>query len=376
MTNARNIPLDIFRGLVVLNMMFVDAPPDLANIYGFFKHSPWEGITFADLAFPGFVFAMGASLAFSLNGKNKKWLKTKIWFKKLLKRTLILFFMGVAFNACPQLINFFIVQSTDLSVFFYETLNHLRILGVLQRLALVYFVASVIIRFLNGKYIISTTFLLLIISSFLFHVYSPNSPFLQEHNLSIFIDLYFLGENHILYNDPLYEPEGFYGVIASVASMLLGFKTAKFLIYENYRAMIFLGGGVIFIGGVWSIFDIISKPLWTSPYALLTAGYNIFLLFIIAFLYKKFQRVHKIFYPILGFGRNPIFFYIATNFFLILLFTIKVSKEISLYVCLYQITVKDFVSPAFSSSLFAICWCMLWFPLAYYFYKKDILIKI
>lgn len=369
MTDKRNVPLDIFRGLVILNMMFVDAPPDFENIYKIFVHSPWEGITFADLAFPGFVFAMGASLAFSLNKKSKKIMRTKVWLKKICIRTAILFFLGILFNIFPQILNFMFNQSP-------EIFNNIRILGVFQRLALVYFFSSLIIRFLNGKFLLTVAFFILIFSSLFMRLYSPNAPFLQEDNLSIFIDLYLLGSEHILYSNPPYEPEGIYGTLNSVASMLLGIKSAKLLIDEKYRPLIFLGTVAIFSGGIWSVFDIVSKPLWSSPYVLFTTGFDIYLLVAIAFLYKKYQAINKIFFPILGFGRNPLFFYFATNFMLILFYIIQCKNGQYIYSYIYQNTIKGFVSDAFSSSLFAFVWCLLWFPLAYYFYKKNIIIKI
>lgn len=357
-------------------MMFVDSPPDFENIYKIFVHSLWEGITIADLAFPGFVFAMGASLAFSLNRKSKKITRTKVWLKKICKRTIILFLIGILFNAFPIILNFLLYPSSNFFAFCSELLNNLRIMGVLQRLALVYFFTSLIIKFLNGKFLLTAAFFLLITSSVCMRIYSPDSPFLYEDNLNIFIDLYVLGKNHILYANPLYEPEGIFGVINSTASMLLGVKSAKLLIENRYRRLIFLASGAIFLGGFWSEFDIVSKIFWTSPFVLFTTGFDIYLLVIIAILYNKHQEINKILYPILGFGRNPIFFYLATNFMIILLYGIKIQNENYLYFYIYQNTIKGFVSDAFSSSLFALIWCLLWFPVAYYFYKKNMIIKI
>lgn len=382
MTIARNIPLDIFRGLIILNMMFVDAPPDLENIYYIFVHSPWEGITIADLAFPGFVFAMGASLAFSQNKKIKKKDPSHKWLRTLLKRTSILFSLGIIFNVLPSFINFLLISInniifvSNLSDFFHESINNIRILGVLQRLALVFFFTSLIIRIFDGKHLFIISFILLLISSIFVHLYSPLNPFYKNDNLSIYLDISILGNNHILYSNPPYEPEGIWGTINSIVSMILGFKSANLLIKEEYRKMLFLGTSVIFLGGLWSIFDIISKILWSSPYTLLTTGFDIYLLMLISVLYKKYQNINKFFYPILGFGRNPIFFYLTTNFILILLFTLQFENKISLYSWIYSITIQGFISQAFSSSLFAFIWCLLWFPIAYYFHKKNIVIKI
>lgn len=374
MTNNRYIPLDILRGIVILNMMFVDAPPDFQNIYAIFLHSPWEGITIADLAFPGFVFAMGASLAFSRKGKKR--LRTNIWLKKICVRTAILFLLGIIFNAFPAILNFFITQSKDFISFINELFNNVRIMGVLQRLALVYFFSSLVIRFLKEKYLLLTAFLLLFISSVLTHIYSPAAPFLKEDNLNIFIDLFVLGENHILSKNPLYEPEGIFGTITSVSLMIFGFYAAKLLIQKNYRGLIFLGSLAIFAGGIWSVFDIISKPMWTAPYALLTAGFFTYFFLFTEILYNKFREKNRVFIPFIAFGRTPIFFYLATNFALIVLYTFHLQNGNSLYFSLYQTSVKGFVNDAFSSSLFAFIWCLLWFPIAIVLYGKNIIMRI
>lgn len=374
MTNNRYIPLDILRGIAILNMMFVDAPPDFDNLYSIFVHSPWEGITIADLAFPGFVFVMGASLVFAR--KNKKRLRTSIWLKKICKRTAILFFIGIIFNAFPAILHFFISQSMNFSSFLGELFNNIRIMGVLQRLALVYFFSSLIIRFLNEKYLLLTAFCLLFISSIFTHIYSPTAPFLQDNNVNIYIDLLVLGENHILSNNPLYEPEGIFGTITSISSMIFGFYAAKLLMQKNYRGIVFFGSFTVFAGGIWSVFDIISKPLWSVPYALFTTGFFVFLFLIVELLCNKFGEKNHIFLPFASFGQNPIFFYLATNFMLIVLNSIYFTNGNSIYSSLYQLSVKGIVSDAFSSALFAFMWCLLWLPIAIYLYKKNIIIRI
>ncbi|MBR3621867.1 MAG: DUF1624 domain-containing protein [Selenomonadaceae bacterium] len=372
MAGNRNYALDVFRGIVILNMMFVDAPPDLQSIYKIFVHTPWEGITVADLAFPGFVFAMGASLAFG--GKLQE---TKRRWGKIFKRVAVLFLLGLLVNAFPALSRFILEPSFDFNALINEVVAHGRLFGILQRLALVYLAAYVVIRIFKGKYLIMAALLLLAVYSGLTHLYSPSAPFSRTDNLNLFIDLAIAGKDHLMtaYDAP-YEPEGLFGVVSSTASMLLGVCAGRFLQRENYRMLILLGTAAFFIGGVWSEFDIISKPLWSAPYALMTAGFHAFLLFLAAILTKKIAVIKKCFKFFAAFGRNPMLFFLVTNAALVFLQTMTVTEDVSAYAYIYYETVRGFVSEAFSSSLFAALWCIMWYPLAAWLYKKNIIFKV
>ena len=121
--------LDALRGLAILIMIFVDAPPNIA--YPFFVHAQWEGLTFADLAFPGFVFTMGASAAISM-------LKRKPSRQKILKRSAILFGLGILFNTLPFIFAYFLWNNFTGADFYENAIARIRIFGILQRLALTY----------------------------------------------------------------------------------------------------------------------------------------------------------------------------------------------------------------------------------------------
>ena len=317
----RNLSLDAFRGLAILTMILVDSPPDFETLVPILKHSTWEGITIADLAFPGFVFAMGASAAFSS--------RRNIW-----RRAGILFLLGIGFNLiCGQI----------------------RIFGILQRLALTYLFGILLIRWLESpRKILSASMILLAITSLGFHLYAPQDPFNANQNLSFAIDLTLIGQNYMYLGG--FDPEGIFGTIPSTASMLLGF-CAGILIRDKNRSLIQFGLILILLGFAWSSIDIISKPLWTSPFALLNAGFDSILLALIKFL------PDKIFEALIAFGQNPLFFFLATNLILILLW------KIDLYVWIWQIS-------GLSSAMFAVIWCLIWIPLAEFFYHHRIVVKV
>ena len=117
----RNFELDILRGLSIALMIIVDAPPDA--IYETLQHSAWEGMTLADTIFPAFVFAMGTSAAFATARRQPSLIK-------IFRRAGLLFAVGFLLNVL---------------IFFCFDTEHIRIFGVLQRLALVYFFGMLIL---------------------------------------------------------------------------------------------------------------------------------------------------------------------------------------------------------------------------------------
>lgn len=364
MTNNRNVPLDILRGIVILDMIFVDSIAFLGDDFGIFSHAKWEGITIADLVFPGFVFAMGAAAFFSLKiGQSTK--NYVPWLKKIFKRSAILFLFGILFNAVPIFIKY--INNFDFTALTEELFYHIRILGVLQRLSLVYFFGSLALKFLRGRHLLTVSFALLFVSSILTHLYSFNTPFAQNDNVNIFLDLYIFSENHILFANPPYEPEGIFGVVASVSSFIFAFYAMKLAVREEYKTLAFFAVAVIFLGGVWSVFDIISKPLWSAPYVLFTTGFYAYLLIFLSLLQRNVKNVTG--NPFAAFGRNPIFFYVAANFMLIFLNSVQTENGIPVFVWAY-------LTSGFSPALFTLIWCVLWYPAALFLYRKNIKLKV
>ena len=367
MNNERLVLLDIFRGLAVVLMIIIDAPPDFEVIYPILTHSTWEGLTIADLAFPFFVFAMGMSAALTQNFN----------LRKIIIRVSLLFILGLVFNIFSYLLNYFLFDTA-----IYEDLSNVRILGVLQRLALTYFFGILSCHMLkSNKYIISAAFFLLIISSLNAHIFSPGAPFDEMSNINRAIDIEILGEAHMYnLNGNSFDPEGLHGTINSVALMLFGFVgcrliTSKIFVNDEVRVFSFFGAVLLIVGGFWSCFDIISKPLWSTPYVLITAGINYIFLAIFSYLIERFSMARKILQPLAAFGFNPLFFYIVTNFTLILSRTLQ-FEDMPLYLWIWQNTIQGVVNPAFSAMLFTFLWCLLWLPFAEILYKRSKIIKI
>ena len=327
--------LDVLRGLAIAIMLFLDATPD--KIYSILKHAPWEGLTITDLAFPMFAFAMGAGAAISMS-------KRPFTTKKILRRAAIMFALGLLLNMGAE---------------------NIRLFGVLQRLAITYAFGVFIVRAIrNDVWIFIAAIALLALSSLGYHIYAPDNPFAEAHNISRAVDYIFPGVNHIY--TPTHDPEGLYGSIAGTASVLFGYLAGRFLIRREISLMVGLGVVLLIAGGLWSHFDIIAKKLWTTPFALINAGGDFLLLALLTKLGRK-----KLFQPLDALGRNPLFFFFANNLLLMFLTT-----EGGIYFWLYQHTTQNFISVEFGATLFCALWCIMWFPIAELLKRLNVVIKL
>ena len=365
--------LDVLRGLAIFIMVFVDAPPG-GIAYPIFIHAPWEGLTFADFAFPGFVFTMGISAAVSISKRTPST-------KKILKRAAILFAIGIVFNMLPSVFAWLIRDDFTSANLYADITDYLRVFGILQRLALTYAFGLLLARAIRNELgILIAAFALLIISSLGFHVYAPDNPFDPTHNISHAVDLIFPGANHIY--TPTHDPEGLYGTIASTASFLFGFLAGKILLDNAaLRDKLFLlsVASVILLGagGVWSSIDIIAKNLWTAPFALITSGVEVSLLVALIKFLDARPNAKRFFQPLAAVGMNPLFFFLLTNIGLMLLYTIPSPAEgMSFYVWIFQCTFSHLITPEFGSMIFCLLWCVLWLPIAELLCKMNVTIKI
>lgn len=369
--------LDVLRGVAIAIMLFLDAPPD--DIYPILEHAPWEGLTVPDVALPMFAFAMGAGAAISMARREPST-------RRILKRAAVMFAVGLLIGFLPKvLVLLFHDDYTALmwttatgyvpENFFDAVIVHGRLFGVIQRLAVIYALGVLIARAVQSELgILVAAFALLIVSSAGYHVYAPDNPFDIERNISGAVDLLFPGANHIY--TPTFDPEGLYGSIAGTASVLFGFLAGRVLLDNaaNREKIFTFGaaGAVLLIaGGLWSVFDIVAKNLWTTPFTLINAGGD----FLLLALFTKFEAATKKFlHPLGALGINPLFFFVANQ--VVLTFMLLLPDSGGVYLWLYEHTTQGLISTEFGATLFCVIWCLAWLPLAELFYRMRIIIKI
>ena len=370
--SKRIYSLDVLRGVAIAIMLFLDGPPD--KIFSILEHPQWAGLTIPDIALPMFAFAMGAAAAISFSRRKPS-------AKKILKRTALMFLVGVLLEMEPFILLMIFDVDFTTADFFERAIVHGRLFGIIQRLAITYALgifAALAIK--NNRGILIAAFVLLIVSSAGYHLYAPENPFDEAHNISGAVDMLIPGANHIY--TPTHDPEGLYGTLSATASVLFGFLAGRVLIDNaSKRDKIFLlataGVALLIAGGLWANFDIVSKKLWTSPFTLINAGGDLLLLALLLKILDGSSIAKKISRPFGALGTNPLFFYVMNNVVVTTLFYMpSPNEDLRLFDWLYQSTTAGFVSPEFGATLFCVLWLLLWLPIAELFYRRGIVIKI
>ena len=132
----RYLALDVLRGLTIALMVVVNTPGSWSHLYAPFAHADWHGFTPTDLVFPTFLFVVGNAMSFAL--KKMQDMRPGDFYKKVVTRTALIFAIGWLLNAFP----FF--EPNEAGQLAFIDLSEVRLLGVLQRIALCYAVAAVL----------------------------------------------------------------------------------------------------------------------------------------------------------------------------------------------------------------------------------------
>ena len=416
--------LDAFRGMTIALMILVNTPGTWEYVFPPLRHATWDGWTPTDLVFPFFLFIVGVSMFFSFK-KYHHQLTTKSA-EKILKRTAAIFLIGLLLNAFPKGIEAHsLVWKVIFGIFlmmwftmpwwkdkisnslvrnlewlslvillglFLFTLgnNNLRVLGVLQRIALAFGIGAFCCLLFKGKHLIYALITLLVGYWLIMIGFGDLT---LEGNFQRMVDLVILGENHVYHGYTgsngekiAFDPEGILSTFPSVGNVIIGFLTGK-IISENKDKkeavfQLFLYGfPLMIVAYLWNPFFPINKPIWSSSYVLHTCGLG--MMFLGGALYLMDIKGHtKWAKPFIVFGLNPLFIYAMSSVTVkVLIYWIKNVTEsgvvINGYQALYQ---KVFANIAgnneWGSFLFALFYVFMHWLVAYFMYKKKIFIKV
>lgn len=369
--SKRLIALDVFRGATIALMITVNNPGSWSHIYAPLRHAKWFGCTPTDLVFPFFLFIVGVAMWISFNKFDHK--LTSAAGKKILRRTILIFLIGLGLNMLRPVGSFA------------EVFTKLRIVGVLQRIALCYGIASLLVLTLDKKRVFQVAGGMLV---FYWLLLAATGGFEIEGTLARRFDLWILGENHVYHGYGMpFDPEGFLSTIPSIVTVILGYFTGSMITAEPDRNVLvkkMVSRGLIFtIGGLfWGLFFPIGKPIWTSSYVLYTGGLAMIvsgtaILFIDVLGYKKWTK------PFVVFGANPLFIFVFSGL---------VAKTL-VYVFRWQdaagnvMTLKSWLynqvfvplaggSMINGSLLFALTLIVIYWLICDVLYRKKIFIKI
>lgn len=155
-SKQRILALDIMRGMTIAGMILVNNPGS-HHVYEPLEHAEWFGLTPTDLVFPFFMFIMGITTYLSLKKYQFKWSWSCA--RKIMKRALLLWFIGLFMSWLFMFVRSMINPTLDVASMgerlwvSVNTLDHIRILGVLPRLGICYGLAAVIAMSVKHRYI-------------------------------------------------------------------------------------------------------------------------------------------------------------------------------------------------------------------------------
>jgi predicted acyltransferase len=382
--NQRYYSLDVFRGATVALMILVNNPGSWANIFGPLKHAPWHGATPTDLVFPFFLFAVGNAMAFVMPRFEQA--GPAVFWKKVIKRTVLIFAIGLFLNWSP-----FVKWEGESIVA--KTWENIRILGVLQRIALCYFFASVIVFYAKtrGAFVISGILLLLYWLICLL-LGAPGDPYSLTGWFGTQIDINLLGVTHIYKGEGVpFDPEGLPSTVAAVVQVIFGFLVGQYIqqkgkSYEMLSNLLIAGLVLVFTGYCWDMVFPINKKIWTSSYTLYTTGLAILVLSTLIYLieFKENKGAWGRFFDV--FGKNPLFIFVLSGFLPRVLGMLRwvdhVSPEgknvyTSAFPWFYQHICKDIATDLRVGSLvYALCMILMYWSIVYVLDKKKIYIKV
>ena len=315
-TGQRLQALDVFRGITIFLMIVVNTQGSGAVPYRQLMHADWNGFTLTDLVFPSFLFAVGNALVFAIN-KGRGQPKSQL-LRRIAKRSVLIFWVGVA-------LSWYTSMHFTADGIAFVGLAHLRILAVLQRIALCYGLAALLAVYIRptGLWVCSVV-LLLAYWMLLYLGGTGGQPYGETTNLVRVIDWRVLGEAH-MYREHglLFDPEGLLSTLPATVNVIAGYLTGQFLLEKGRVPGAVLGlsvAGLFLLGAgwLWSLEFPLNKKLWTSSFVLVTTGIDLSCMAVIFYLVEIRRWKRGVgFFTVLG--KNPLFVYIFSNLLMIFL---------------------------------------------------------
>jgi predicted acyltransferase len=376
----RLLSLDVFRGITIAGMVLVNNPGTWSAIYDPLEHAAWNGWTPTDFVFPFFLFIVGISITLALGKRVENNGVDRTVYLKIIRRSLLIFALGL-FLATFPFYNFTRGEWLDPST--------VRIMGVLQRIAVCYLISSLIFLHTGWKkQAMIAGGLMLLYWALMTLIPVPGCEITTINdkacNLAAYIDRVVLTEGHIWRSAKVYDPEGLLSTIPAIATTLAGILCGHWLRSkrddtEKVAGMFFFGVSLTAAGWFWGLFFPINKALWTSSYVVFTAGLALCCLGFCYWLIdiKGYRAWSK---PFVIFGVNALALFVGSGIMARILGLIKVpgpdGGSISLQPWIFNNIFLPLASPINASLLYAVSFILIWLFLMWLLYRKRIYIKV
>jgi predicted acyltransferase len=415
--SQRFYSLDVFRGATVCLMILVNNPGSWAHIYPPLDHAPWHGLTPTDLVFPFFLFAVGNALSFVIPRLQAG--GDAVFWKKVIKRSLLIFLIGLFLQWWP-----FVRWSDDHLVFRYwvDPNNHeigIRILGVLQRIALCYFFGSILIYYLKPRGAFYVGLLLLLFYwALCFLLGDRNDPYSMTGWFGNAVDKKILHIPHMYKGEGLaFDPEGIMSTMSAIVEVIFGYLVGDYIQrkskipeikqfefsqrdspedkkavvsqsgpYQMLSGLFVAGVAMIITGFCWDMVFPINKKIWTSSYTIYTSGLATITIATMIYLieYRNARGWLTKFFDV--FGKNALFVFALSAFLPRTFALIRIPDHLNeqgkmVYInpwnWLYQkVLVHIPGDPRIGSLLYAICVITFMWALCYWMDRKKIYVKV
>ena len=308
--------LDVFRGATVALMILVNNPGSWSHLYPPLAHAPWHGCTPTDLVFPFFLFAVGNALALVMPGLREA--GAAVFWPRVLRRTALIFAIGLFLNAAP------FVRWDASGELVLRSWDALRLMGVLQRIALCFGAAAVIVWLLPRRgALVAAAALLVGYALTCLALGAPGDPYSLRGWFGTAIDRALLGDAHLYRGEGVpFDPEGLASTLPAIAQVLLGWWVGDMM--QRGRAdaalvaRLFLWATLLLVAAyLWQLEMPLNKKIWTSSYVLHTTGLAMMALAALVHVIDLRARPAEqwgwaSFFEV--FGRNPLFVFVAAGF--------------------------------------------------------------
>ena len=378
----RLVSLDAFRGLTIVGMVLVNNPGTWGAIFAPLKHAPWHGWTPTDLVFPFFLFIVGVAIALAYARPLAEDRPRGPLARKATTRALWLFALGVLIAAFPF---FSFVDGQAVG----RDYGMLRILGVLQRIALCYLAATLLHLYAPRR--VTWGLLWAVLIGYTVLLVAVPVPGLGRPELEFkgstwpaWLDRRLLTPAHLWAGaDPprTWDPEGLLSTLPALATTLFGLWTGLGLLRRDRTgeqkalAMLLAGVGLVCLGYAWDLVLPINKSLWTSSYAVFTAGQAMCGLGVFYWLFDV--RGHTRWaHPLVVYGVNAITVFVLSGLVAKTLGAIHVDADTSLQGAIFNTVFRPIGPLKVASLAYALAWIASWYAVLAWMYRRRWIVKV
>jgi len=356
-------------------MILVNNPGNLATTYWPLKHAEWHGWTPTDLVFPFFLFIVGVAIVLALKRRVDTGSPRGPLVLKIVKRSAIIFALGLFLSGYP----FGLFGPRGLA----EVLDTWRIPGVLQRIAICYLVVSLLVLYCRVRTLVVLIAVFLLgywALMTLVPVPALGAPNINDPggHLSGWVDRAVFGD-HVWQYAKVYDPEGILSTIPALATTLFGVFAGLLLVsakdpVEKVARLFVTGSLLVGAGFIWGWFFPINKPIWTSSYAVFTAGLAFCCLALCLWFFDiRGEKVISRFFVI--YGVNAIVLYVGSGIVARTLISTRFG-DVPLKKIIYDNIFASWLPHYPASLAYAVTWILAWFLILAWMYRRKLIVKI